>query len=590
MKQVKSIFLTAVAAFAFAACNNDEITEPGNPGEVISGKETYVSFNFKVAGAQTNSRAAMETDKGKDEDTPAAGRILIFDDASGALLNNEPLQTGGMTIKTTSGVRRIYVIMGTGDTGKPLPESISQMNERLDKLKTSGNQISTLSDFYALMTDDKYTGTGEDDIDMGKGFKELMTTGQYVMSNVADISAVKTLHPGIGKDQSATGGSGGTGVEDETVNRFMFNVFRAVAKGHLQVWLKKENSLLETADKVFQLKDNATYGVRNVNRSTYYVQRFLNDKVQADIHDHDSESGLLPFAAFHNVFDESTPNQLKDLDTYKPFYFKGYPISGNDAQQIAMTYGATKPDVKPAVYFSENSNSKQLRGNTTYYGIATQVNKILKDDIAGRINFDGPTMQVTSEMAAADYDNMGGEKSFWYVRELPSNVDAMLKGKKRRVFTDQEVAFTAVSIILKYAILTPAIALETEGFTDKTYKPKDLMNSYNQAVNPQTGTGVTPLIKKDVDLIDRFLGYYKNGMSYYRLNLYETTKDTKTERHLVRRNHNYVATVTSFATIGDPTEGDLDKDPEKPVDADVTNVTAIINVAKWHDITMEDDL
>lgn len=588
MKQVKSIFLTAVAAFAFAACNNDEITEPGNPGEVISGKETYVSFNFKVAGAQTNSRAAMETDKGKDEDTPAAGRILIFDDASGALLNNEPLQTGGMTIKTTSGVRRIYVIMGTGDTGKPLPANISQMNDRLDKLKTSGNQISTLSDFYALMTDDKYT-TG-DDTDMGKGFKELMTTGQYVMSNVADISAVKTLHPGIGKDQSATGGTEGTGNEDETVNRFMFNVFRAVAKGRLQVHLKKEDAMLETADKVFQLKEGATYGVRNVNRSTYYVQRFLNDKVQADIHDHDSESGLLPFAAFHNVFDESTPNQLKDLDTYNPFYFKGYPISGNEAQQITMTYGATTPDVKPAVYFSENSNSKQLRGNTTYYGIATQVNKILKKDIAGSIHFDGTTQQVTSEMAAADYDNTTGNESFWYVRELPSNVDAMLKGEKRRVFTNQTVAFTAVSIILKYAILTPAIALETTGFTDKTYTPENLMASYNQAVNPQGGSGVTALTPHDVNLVDRFLGYYKNGMSYYRLNLYETTRETFTERHLVRRNHNYVATVTSFATIGDPTEGDLDKDPEKPVDADVTNVTAIIKVAQWHDIIMEDDL
>lgn len=588
MKQVKSIFLTAVAAFAFAACNNDEITEPGNPGEVISGKETYVSFNFKVAGAQTNSRAAMETDNGKDEDTPAAGRILIFDDASGALLNNEPLQTGGMTIKTTSGVRRIYVIMGTGDTGKPTPANISQMNKKLDALKTSGSQISTLSDFYALMTDDKYVGG--DDTDMGKGFKELMTTGQYVMSNVADISAVKTLHPGIGKDQSATGGTGGTSAEDGSVNRFKFDVFRAVAKGRLQVWLKKEDAMLETADKVFQLKEGATYGVRNVNRSTYYVQRFLNDKVQANIHDHDSESGLLPFAAFHNVFDESTPEQLKDLNTYKPFYFKGYPISGNEAQQITMTYGATVPDVKPAVYFSENSNSKQLRGNTTYYGIATQVNKILKDDIAGRINFDGTTMQATSTAEAADYDNTTGDKSFWYVRELPSNVDAMLKGKKRRVFTNQEVAFTAVSIILKYAILDSPIALETEGFTDKTYTPANLMASYNQAVNPQGGTQVKPLTSHDVNLVDRFLGHYKNGMSYYRLNLYETTKETHTQRHLVRRNHNYAATVTSFATIGDPTEGDLDKDPEKPVDADVTNVTAIINVIGWHNIDMEDDL
>lgn len=241
-----------------------------------------------------------------------------------------------------------------------------------------------------------------------------------------------------------------------------------------------------------------------------------------------------------------------------------------------------------SVYISENSNKRQVRGNTTYFGITTQVASIPKEQIAASISYDMDLSKVTSTAASANFDNTNGKQSFWYVREIPADVAGMLVAPVRKVFTTQSVAFEAVNIIFKNA-KQPSIVLTTEGFTDGKYTASQLMASYNKTVNSQGDGTVTPLNKEDVAVVDKYIGYYKNGLSYYRLNLYEATTDA-TRRHLVRRNHFYNATVTSFSTIGAPTEEDLDKDPETPVDADVTNVTAIIEVAPWHNVKMEDDL
>lgn len=576
MRQAKSIFLTALAALAFAACNKEEAVGTGSPGEVPAGEETYVSFNFKVEGNKTNTRAGMITEKtDQEEKAVAKGRILIFDDVSGALLNNEVFDvTGGRTIKTTSGSRRIYIITGTDNTGGDK----AQIDARLATLKTTA-PASTLADFYALMTDGKYEGTAEADIDMGDGFQELPIASKFVMSNVADINAVKTLQPGISKEESD--GQGATG-QDPTVNRFEFNVLRAVAKANLKVEMNKGTGL-QTADEVFNLKADATYGLRNLNRSTLYVQQFINDRQTVNVNDHSSETGLQPHAAFFNVFDGSV--DLTDLATYQPYYFRGYPIKGDGSVSITMkASGQGAATAGDAIYISENSNQRPVRGNTTYFGITTQVASIDKDNIAKSIQFNGSVTQIQSTPSEVDYDNTGGDQSFWYIREIPAELDKLLATPVRRVFTDASVAFEAVAIILKY---TP-IALTTTGFTTGDYTTVALMNAYDEAVNPQGG-GTTPLNAHDVAVIDKYLGYYKNGYSYYRLNLYETTTE-QNRRHLVRRNHFYNANVTSFATIGAPTEEDLDKDPDTPVDADVTNVTAIIKVADWHNIAMEDDL
>ena len=583
MKQVKSIFLTALAAFALAACNNNELVDAGGPASTVpAGEETYVSFNFKVKGNTANARAYTgpmlpgKTDS--EEKAVASGRILIFDEVSGALLNNDKFDvtTGSSyTIKTTSGSRRIYIITGADNDGGDK----AQISTRLATLQTTA-PASTLADFYALMTDGKYTSGA--DTDMGDGFKELPIANKFVMSNAADMAAVKTLQAGISKDESQ--GAGST-AEDASKNRFVFNVQRAVAKANLKVEMNKGTGL-QTADGVFNLKADATYGLRNLNRGTLYVQQFINDRQTTNANDHSMENGLQPHAAFFNVFDGKGDDDMKKLETYQPYYFRGYPIKGTGSVGITMTANGSGPATAgDAIYISENSNKRPVRGNTTYFGITTQVASIDKENIAATIFYDMDLAKIKSTASNADYDNTNGDQSFWYVREIPANVAALLEPPVRKVFTDAAVAFEAVGIILKRA----PIHLTTTGFTNDSYTSTQLLESYNEAVNPQAGSSVTPLNAADVAVIDRCLGYYKNGVSYYRLNLYETTTEAN-RRHLVRRNHFYNANVTSFATIGDPTEEDLDKDPETPVDADVTNVTAIINVAPWHNVAMEDDL
>ncbi|MEG1934937.1 MAG: fimbria major subunit, partial [Rikenellaceae bacterium] len=232
--------------------------------------------------------------------------------------------------------------------------------------------------------------------------------------------------------------------------------------------------------------------------------------------------------------------------------------------------------------FTPNSLGKSLRGNTTYYGIKTQVQTIDKNDIATAISFDAALSKINTTPATADYNNTAGNVDFYFSREIPADmVNLFNPGEKiRRVFLSRPLAFNAMLWVIK---LSPSVALTTPGFEDAgAWTGADLLEAYD-------GRGTKPLNETDKAIIDRYLGQYKSGVSYYRLNIYETT-DGGNKRHLVRRNHKYNATVTSFTTLGVPNPGDLDKNPEKPVDADITHVTALIKVAEWHDVDMSEDL
>jgi hypothetical protein len=566
MKQVKNLFLTALATFAFAGCsNNDEMVGKDTPDTIPTGVETYASFSFKMEG-NNKSRAAMTDDTNVDEAALADGRLLIFDNVTGILLNNEEFGAGNLTIKTTSGARRIYIVTGTKDKANLAD---------LDGLTAN---VSTLTDFYRKMAGGKYTGSPENDTDMNDAFKQLIETGKFVLSNVADINAVKTLLPGIGKEAS----QGGTSTsEDESVNRFKFNVYRPVAKGRLKVQLK-ETSLI-THDGIFELKSAVTYGVRNVNRATMYVQQFSNDMVEMHPGEHDAEAGLRPHAAFYDVFNASTDDQMKNLATYRPYYFGGYAITGADAVTTTMTFGTDVPTAGKTVYFSENSNNRQVNGNSTYYGITNQVNKIDKNKIAASITFDTDMWEIHTTASASDFDNTDGDKSFWYAREIPADIQKIV-GEAPRVFVSESVAFQAMAIIVKASNL---VKLTTAGFTNNAFSSEQLNEAFTNATKENP---IEPkLNEEDVATVKKYIGYYKDGKSYYRLDLYEAS-NAGDKRHFVRRNHIYDAKVTSFASIGFPEEGDLDKDPDQPVDADVTHVTAVINVQEWHTINMEDDL
>lgn len=563
----------ALVVSTLASCSSDNVMEGITEPTVPTGVDTYASFKFRVEGGTLSRGADMVTDEGLNDATVNDLRLLIFsgeNGMAGKLLTNTLVETNKTaTIVTTSGSKRIYVIANT--KGKTQIE---------DKLVTLTVNASTLQEFYALMTDGKYTGTTTDD-KMGEGFGELFTDGKFVMSNVADITSLKVLQPGITKEQSE--GASGTETERAKLNNFNFTVFRAIAKGNLTIKLKEAE--LQTSNGIFQLKPDASYGVRNVNRSTLYVQQYASDNVTAGIADHHTAGGIRPYAAYYNVFDNTSDADMMKLETYTPYFYRGYAIkpqganlSELQAQPVTIFKNTETAKAGKTVFFSGNSNNRQVRGNTTYIGITTQVAKIEAKNIVASVSYDQNTNKFTTTAAQADYDNTDGDKSFWYIREIPADmIDKIVDSKVGRIFVNEDVAFDAMIVIwnnLK-TVNTPAITTAA-----------NLKTAYN---NYKAGNGTPILTAAEADILEQHLGFYENGRSYYRLNIYEKTDDDY-KRHLIRRNHIYQAMVTGFATIGEPTEEDLDKDPEKPVDADVTNVTATITVATWHTVDMEDDL
>lgn len=554
MKHFRNLLTMSLALLAFASCSKDEAGS--DPGYVSSGEPTYASFSFKVGGT-SDTRASMG-EENADENASAVKNItlLIFEgnDLGGRLEVNRFIDGGATatTVQATSGVKRIYVIANAGDATTGIS----------GKLRALTEGSSTLQDFYSLMTD----GEGND-ADMGDEFKALHADGAMLMSNVADLSAKKTLQPGITKEQSESAGTSTA----ENFNNFTFTVSRAVAKGSVKIQLK--GNQLATEDG-FTLSSTATVVVRNLNRSTYFVQQYMNHNVDVSATDHASDGALRPVVPFYNKFDGLPADKLVEEATFAPYYFK-YAFSDGKAATMAAAGGTAT--ASKAVYFSPNSNNLSLRGNTSYFGIRTQITNILADKIAKKMNYsvDG-VVKITSEPADANYD---GTQGFYCIREIPADVLPKLGAPVRKVFTTQEGALEAMYVILTYSA---SVNLSTQGFTNTG---DFSLQEFVAAV--KAGTTLNAI---DMQLIDRFIGHYENGYCYYRLNIYETAKPSDTKRHLIRRNHSYAATITSFKSLGDPTEGDLDKEPEKPVDADATYVTATISIAPWHNVNMSDDL
>lgn len=565
MTKVRSLLVASLLLPLLAACSKEEVTdaESGVPEPVPSGVNTYASFTFNVDAA--NTRAGMTGEVG-DESTVKDITLLIFDGETtdGELLNRETATTSqSMTIATTSGTRRMFVIANS--------EANAQMKAELAALKVRADGVTAtkLSEFYQLMTDPSGGTTPNPDTDMGEGFKNLMLNSALVMSNTADASSLKTLQPGVTKEDAAGAG------KEEKKNQFSFVVRRAVSKGNLLV--KIAESKITTADGAFELKsDNITFGVRNVNRSVNYVQQFGNDKLPAvDAEDTPQLGTSKPWAAYYNVFDKTTDANMKLLATYHPYYFHGYSIcklintSLDEPIAAGVGLGGAAGVTSKNVYFTENSNNRQVLGNTSYFGIATQVKEIAANKIAKAFSFDAETGLLSTTAAADNYDNSLGDKDFWYIREIPLAANIKFtEGSERRVFVDETVAWSAIYTVL----------LRAEMITTTEFANADALKTEYE----QNGDTNLPNV---VGGLDRYFGHYEKGVSYYRLNIYETVDAMK--RHVVRRNHQYNAVVTSFATIGEPTEEGLDKDPDKPVDAEITFVTATITVQKWHVVDME---
>ncbi|MEG0033354.1 MAG: Mfa1 family fimbria major subunit, partial [Mucinivorans sp.] len=327
MKQIK-FFAMAFAALAMFSCAKDKMGDGENP-PVVEGVETYATFNFQVDGNAPKSRAASETDAGKTtdkDDVVKDIRIAVFKVGTPSLLEataTVKVTAPGLTntaIKLTSGQKRIFVFANSENTvGFP----------------TLTIGTTTLETCYASLIDLDPTKASFSMADITSDAKG------FFMSNARTAGSLKNLLPNITAAASQAG--------DETANHFTFTVQRAISKVNAKLTAGVAAGVAGgTLSDLF-------YTVRNINKQFRPVQTFL------DVNITDAEAAgktILPIAAFYNKFDG-----VSDADMEKPVTFTDYDRMANIDQPLTETKPTT------AVFVTENTNARQVLGNTSYLAV-----------------------------------------------------------------------------------------------------------------------------------------------------------------------------------------------------------------------------
>ena len=537
-KNFKTILMSmlAFASLSLGSCSKEDVaisTDPSNP-PVVEGINTYATFNFKVEGNPVGRAASDLVEEGVKSDKISQLRLLIFSDAGDAvarLLESNILvaeEKSSISASVTSGAKRIFVVANEGAT----------LAGKLNALTAT----STIEEFYGLMTNAHVDANPVEGL--GAEFTELITEDHMFFSSGASGLSKKTLHPGISLDASSGIGA------DATLNNFDFNLKRSIAKGAVAVGKAALVGDLTTNDDLFTF-DNATmtYGVGNVNRSVHYTQLFANDT------DNDSDSGLgldkttKPQAPYHNL-------DMAVVD-YNQYFYNEFNLNK------VLPVGATAVHGN-SVYFTENSSKLATTGNATFFAIKAPIKAISAGIMTSSyaITYNAVGALITATLDAGD-DAYTAGGSFYVIKSTGAIpiIDAAGGNNNRTVFVDKEKALTAIHLVLTELDLLEVAVVDLAAF--KT--------AFDTDPNMLLVGGAT---------LGRYFAEYK-GACYYRLNIFE--KDAAGNKfHIIRRNHDYEANITGFKKLGEATEGDLNKDPETPLDKVSTSVTADIIIQDWH--------
>ena len=537
-KNFKTILMSmlALATLSLGSCSKEDVTIPTDPSNppVVEGINTYATFNFKVEGSPVGRAASDLVDEGTKNDKISKLRLLIFSDAGDAaarLLESNTLvaeEKTSISTSVTSGAKRIFVIANEGAT----------LAAKLDALTPT----STIEEFYGLMTNAHVDANPVDGLTAE--FTELITEDHMFFSSGASGLSKKTLAPGISLEASS-----GTGA-DATLNNFDFHLKRSIAKGAVAVGKAGLVGDLKTNDNLFTFDNTTmTYGIGNVNRSVNYTQLFANDT------DIDSDSGVgadktsKPQAPYHNL-------DMVVAD-YNQYFYNEFNI--NKALPVGETavHGAS-------VYFTENSSKLATTGNATFFAIKAPIKAIEAGIMTSSyaITYGAAGAMITATLDAGD-DAYTAGASFYVVKstgKIPIT-DAAATNNNRTVFINKDKALTAIHVVLAELKLLETAVVDLAAF--KT--------AFDTDPNMLLVGGAT---------LGQYFAEYK-GACYYRLNIFE--KDVADNKfHIIRRNHDYEASISGFKKLGEATVGDLNKDPETPLDQVSTSVTADILIQDWH--------
>jgi hypothetical protein len=340
------------------------------------------------------------------------------------------------------------------------------------------------------------------------------------MSELVDVSKGLVMSNAISTN-SAFDLKGGIGLEESRKggaeqNNFKINIQRAVAK--TAVWYDGA-AVLETTDKVGKLSD-LKYAIRNVNRALYLFQKFSSDMADP--------TTSIPYAPYYNLPIGTT------VERYDSLYYKDYKF-------IAVS--STSPAGGKKAYVTENTSEVQRNATTTYAAI---------------------------EAVLLPKKNMIVESCKY--NELTHSFNS--------VTTNAADATTATTLYRLVNVGKSTGMTSNIFFKDKTlaYKVAYCISSNKESGFDVNNSQQIDSLKWDDAEGKGYIVEYDGGKCYYRLNLGEGNGSEFNPG--LKRNHEYLAKITSFSGPGVPNLKDLDKDPEKPI-GQKTHVTATIEVTPW---------
>lgn len=480
---MKKILLSLAVLALIAGCSKDKTSDNGGITPVVpEGIPTVATFNFNVDGATRTRTSSLPTDEAKDEKPFKEDGIiiLIFDENGSQSLSTsnalQSLTTDGskkITLETTSGAKRIFVFANAG----PI------LRGRLAALKVGS---SSLSNFYALMTNENKNKANRTVIDLGDDYREILAPygagdenqGYISMSNGASHESLYFLNADVTADQS----SNATSDDDKKkYNNFVVVMKRMVAKARLRVDVNNsepdKNSVNNTSNgdvKVFKtinsnryfigaLFGDTKFGIRNVNRSIYYTQNFGDDMTRDnDLLQHTGSTGNTtnptrlhaPYYELHQSIEDQTN---ANFDNY--YYDMGVNISA-PINAFGDDYNSSRSG-----YFPENSALKQVQGNTTHFAIEATIRRVPAKYIVKGVSLstavgqgdDVPLIQRFYNLVANDsgddfvYDNSNAMNNTLYVQRREVTTGVTLSNSDGRVYETETVAFGMMFLLLEAA-------------------------------------------------------------------------------------------------------------------------------------------
>ncbi|MDR2469997.1 MAG: Mfa1 family fimbria major subunit [Tannerella sp.] len=643
-----------VAAMGLIGCTTSDGPGPSKPDpnkpEVVEGKPTFATFTFEFADAPSTRAGVSPEQQGTENTTINDIRLFVFnvngDCEANAYVDGANVGTGtggrvSKTVQVTSGQKRVLVIANAGNTGT-LGVYLNGLNDKASGL----TPIATFDGVKEQIWDlDNTTAGGGGGLAGGlltltggnapawqtNGLAALnqfvTTTGGtsvYIYSNAVDSASIKNLNPFISEDDSKKGsGTAGTPTPKDSVNHFLINVQREVAKVAVGVGASGTGP----GQTDFSVQDNSgwitpaslLYTMENINRGLYLFQRFTSDNIVSQ----PAAPGILlatPKSPFYDYNFLANASPVWTANSWTTYWYRGY---GGTAESSTPTTPLPNPatgspgngflpvanPAGAAVYVTENTNTiGGYWAQTTYAAISgvfvPAANKMIVTTNSANLPADTTTytynstngmysgfpLNTTTNPAAPSHPIPTA--GILYQLQIPAGYicpalpDGIFVQNK---YVAYRLAYAINNIIFNSAT---ALAAPAAGMLPPT-SPAFTGALTNMVIPAPAGTpGIDPtyglLYNKEhnnnanVCLVKE---YQNGGTCYYRQDIGELN-GTSWKIRAVKRNHFYQVLVTGFKSIGDPNPGDVNYPPNTPNEAP-THITATITVDPWRNVIIQ---